>query len=363
MTRHNLKILLFSIFSLWIASLFFSCSSLQLVINGSGKIKAQEIRIDDYDRIVIDNAFQYEYIDGAESSFLTIETDENLLPYFHCYVKNRTLHIEIKNPETGEIIPKYLLKSSKCLIRTGSPQLLQVTQTGSSEFSVLNNFTGHSFELSQTGSGFFCFTKDVQLGDLKMTQTGSGTIIVRGVCRTGNITGSRTGSGDIEFYNLIQGKKIDISSTGSGHFLSDWDINVDFLNFNHTGSGNSIFNGIISAEQFNFQQSGSGYVTFNGFLDIGLFNINRTGSGSLSLKKGDVKNGHFHSSGSGGITGRGCTFHELECELIGSTYVTATVSELLSAAVSGSGRLTVYGSPKLKYQTISGSGTLILRKE
>ena len=363
MKKRDLKILFFGIFGLLIASVFFGCFSYNVSINGNGKVRAQEIAIDDYDKISVSNAFQYEYVHGAETSFLIIETDENLIPYFHCYVKDRTLYIDIKNPETGEMMTNYQMRSSKCLIRTGSPQLVQVTQVGSSEFTVLNELTGNSFELSKTGSGFFCFRKDIQLSTLKLEQVGSGSIIVRGVCRIGNIYVNRTGSGSIEFYNLIQGKTMEVGTAGSGLLLSDWDINVDLFEFNHTGSGNSVFNGIISAEQFNLQQTGSGSVSCNGFLDIGTFNISKAGSGSLSLKKGEVKVSRILSSGSGNITGMGCTFMELSCNLVGSAYVTAAVTNALSYNMSGSGRLTVKGNPQVKSAVVAGSGSFVLVKD
>ena len=362
MKKGSLNILYVSIFCGFIIGVFFSCSSLIFLINGNGKIRAQEIAIGDYDKISISNAFEYEYVHGVDSSFLIIETDENLIPYFHCYVKNRTLYIEIKNPETGESISNYRINSSKCLIRTGSPQLLQVVQTGTSEFTIVNSFTANSFELYKNGSGLFCFRKEIQLGTLKMVQNGSGSIIVRDVCRMKNMTVLSTGSGNVEFYNLIQGQKMDITSTGSGLFLSDWDINVDILNFDHKGSGNSTFNGIISAEQFAVQQSGSSSIACNGFLDIGVFNLNKTGSNSLSLKQGVIKKSLIYNSGSGGVTGLGCTFLELGCNIVGSAYVTATVTESLSYSIAGSGRLTVHGNPQVKHSAVRGSGSFILMK-
>ena len=151
MKKCNSKILFLSILGIFIANAFFGCSSVKLLINGNGKVRAQEISIGDYDKIVINNDFQYEYIHGADTSFLSIETDENLIPYFHCYVKNRTLYIDMKNPETGEVLTNYQLRSSKCLIRTGTTQLLQVIQAGASEFLIVNDFASSNFELIITG--------------------------------------------------------------------------------------------------------------------------------------------------------------------------------------------------------------------
>jgi len=360
MKKCNLKILFFSAFVLFIAGVFFSCSSISLSLNGNGRIRAQEIAIGDYDKISIANSFQYEYVHGTDSTFLMIETDDNLIPYFHCYVKNRTLYIEIKDPETNKSITNYQMRSSKCLIRTGSPQLLQLTQEGPSKFTVINEFTGNNFQITKSGSGFFCFKKNIQLGMLKILQSGSGNIISRGVCRVGNIDISNAGSGNVEFYNLIEGKKMDVTLSGSGLFLSDWDINVDIFNFTRSGSGNSTFNGVISAEKFTVQQAGSTSTTCNGFLDIASLSISRTGSGSLSLKKGEVKTSHIHSSGSGSITAMGCIFLELGCDLVGSSYVTATVTKSLSYSISGSGRLSVQGNPQIKSAAVAGSGSFIL---
>ncbi len=360
MKKYNQNILFTGILMLCTVSLFFGCLSFRRTIDGNGKIRAKEIQIGDYDKISINNSFQYEYLSGADSSFLIIETDENLLPYIRFYVNDKTLYVDIRNPETGEFITDYSLNPSKCIIRTGSPHLLQLTQTGPSDFTVLNDLAGEKFELVKTGSGSFCLNKNTQLSSLKIDQSGSGVVFARGTCLAAQIDISRSGSGDVVFHNLIQGKKMQVTSTGSGSFLADWDINIDVLNFVQTGSGDVRLNGVISAEQFNLEQSGSGSIICNGFLGVSTFNINKVGSGTLSLKKGEVSQSHIHSSGSGTITGMGCTFIDLGCDLVGSTYVTATASKSLGYSISGSGRLTVRGNPEITSSAVTGTGSFIL---
>jgi hypothetical protein len=121
-------------------------------------------------------------------------------------------------------------------------------------------------------------------------------------------------------------------------------------------SGSGVFNGIdkINASTFALAISGSGKA--NGTFECENFTARISGTGDVAVS-GSVREMNVDVSGSGNIAGNEFQTNSAVVKISGTGRIHIWVLDYLKATVSGSGRITYRGNPKIDY-TGSGSGRL-----
>ncbi len=193
-------------------------------VTGNGNIKTDERQVSNARNIRIEGNYTVALVPDTKS-FVTIEADDNLLPY-----------IITKNENEGALVIRtqdgFRLESShKINVRIHTDQLLALDISGSSVVTGEGKFSGgNQLGLDISGSGKI--TLEVNTPTINAVISGSGLIALTGETRllkldisgTGNFKGEElkaeeasveiTGSGDARVF--ADGKlKADI--TGSGH--------------------------------------------------------------------------------------------------------------------------------------------------
>jgi hypothetical protein len=121
-------------------------------------------------------------------------------------------------------------------------------------------------------------------------------------------------------------------------------------------SGSGVFNGIdkINASTFVLAISGSGKA--NGTFECEDFTARISGTGDVAVSD-SAREMNVDVSGSGNIAGNEFQTNNAVVKISGSSRIHIWVLDYLKATVSGSGRITYRGNPKIDY-TGSGSGRL-----
>lgn len=214
-------------------------------VKGNGDIKKESREISNFTSLISQGSMNVE-ISYGNSNSLTIEGDENLLPYIETNVENGRLYI----------------KSKKNInLKSKSPIIVHVSMTkiGSLQVSGSGNIYGNgSFsndaktDISVSGSGNLKLNFDT-FKDLDLSVSGSGNIELKGNT-TNNITAHVSGSGNIDCSN-IKTNDADIKISGSGNVKVYAQNSIDAK---INGSGNVFYKG--DAQKINSKVSGSGKI-------------------------------------------------------------------------------------------------------
>ncbi|MCP5520884.1 MAG: DUF2807 domain-containing protein [Verrucomicrobiales bacterium] len=211
-------------------------------IRGSGVLTTESRQVSGFDRVSLHGSGQLTLIQGEEEG-LTVETDDNLLPYISSEVRNRQL---VVGPENVSISPtrdiKYVLrlKQLESLKLSGSFTVeaaslvagdLDVDISGSGRIAV-GHLAAESTSLNVSGSGRATFAGEVvrqrlrisgsgdyeagelhsQVADVRISGSGSATLWV-----TEQLDAGISGSGTVKYYGLPQANQ---QVSGSGNIRS-----------------------------------------------------------------------------------------------------------------------------------------------
>ena len=252
----------------------------------------------------ISNAGSFDvYVTQADSFYLEVKGQENLLPYVETYISGSTLIIETKN--------------SACL-RNSIPISIFVSLP---EINVL----------SLTGSGFVSSEK-LEDNLLEVVLAGSGQIMIDSLSG-GKIIIGNSASGGIKT-GYIDAVSIQAYMSGSGIIDAGKVVNANEISINHSSSG-SLYMDVENGINVNTSLSGSGRV----FL------------------YGEVEETSFMNSGSGRIDALEMISGTCVASNSGSGGIFVYVTDYLQATIVGSGDIVYRGDPEISYR-ITGSGKL-----
>ncbi len=179
------------------------CSLNQNSIQGDNNIKKETRNTGDYDQISMLGSFDVEIVPGKEGE-ITVEADENLLPYILTDVKGGNLKIQF---ESG-----YSFRTKSGIKITVPVEAIETIKLiGSGNISGTLEEEQTQLSLFLTGSGDI----DLRLSSehLSSSLIGSGDIKLQG--KTNHLVTSVSGSGDFEAFELLA-NFIKATVTGSG---------------------------------------------------------------------------------------------------------------------------------------------------
>ncbi len=217
-------------------SLFFSSCELILGrrIKGDGTIASEKRTIAFADKIKLAGSFDVELVNGTTPS-VTIETDENILPYL--VTRNENDWLVIRSKKHCNLIP-----SNKIKVIVTTNQLESVTLAGSGNIFSNDKFsTSSAIELKIAGSGDATLLLDAP--KILAEIAGSGNINLSG--ETKDLVIKIAGHGDFKGENLkSENASVHIAGSGNVRVFADNKLDVHIA-----GSGDVYYKGKATVEQ------------------------------------------------------------------------------------------------------------------
>ena len=221
-----------------LAVIFCSCES----ITGSGNIITQTRNLDQFNGVKASGSIDIE-VSNAPNQSLTIEADDNILPYIITKVENGMLDVHLKHNMS--------YRNVNVKVYVSAPSLLRLTASGSGSIVSQNAITGNDrIEFRVSGSGDIKASVDAP--SVVASVSGSGTITLKG--RTKDFDCTISGSGDLRCQELLS-ENTTVSVGGSGTARVFASVN---LNAKVSGSGDIVYSGNPSSPVIH--KSGSGTV-------------------------------------------------------------------------------------------------------
>ncbi len=213
-----------------------------LPVAGSGRIVTQTRNVSGFDRVDISGGGDAQIIqDGSES--LTVETDDNVMPYVTSEVRGSTLYLGLDFNGLRSVLPTRM------------------------------HFTIHVKDLTGIStSGSWTVTSDaIQTTGMDIAVSGSGKVTI-GKLTADELNTTVSGSGEMNLAGEVGRQGITIS--GSGKYLAG-DLKSDSAQIRISGSGNAT---LWATGSLNVSISGSGDVGYYGSPQL---SSSQSGSGKI----------------------------------------------------------------------------------
>jgi hypothetical protein len=215
------------------------------VIEGNGNLKKDTRNASGYTAVSSGGAFDVD-VNYGNSSTITVEADENLLPYIETVVEGNELKLRTKKG--------YSFKTkNKMKVTVSLTKLTALRVSGSGNVKGDGAFSNDgTTEISISGSGDLKLNFD-KFSAMEVKISGSGNMHLKGK-ETSKINATVSGSGNIDAYD-ISASEVTAKVSGSGNVNVTANKSIDAT---IRGSGNVNYKG--SASDIKQSTSGSGKV-------------------------------------------------------------------------------------------------------
>ncbi len=211
------------------------------MISGNGNIRTEKRNIGDFKSVKTSGSIDVE-INSGDSYALSVEDDDNILPYIVTEVNDGTLDIHYKNNTS--------INNDHAKVYVTAPSLDGVTVSGSADVDirdVLKN--SQKIEVNISGSGNIKGAVDAPA--ISVDINGSGDVNLKG--HTKDFDGSISGSGDINCGGL-QSENATVTVSGSGNVHVFASVHLKASTF---GSGDIYYGGNPQNPEIHTAGSGS----------------------------------------------------------------------------------------------------------
>ena len=214
-------------------------------IKGNGQVKTETRQVTTFSSLASLGSMNVEISYGSSNS-ITIEADENLLPYIETTVEGGKLTIKPKKNVN-------LRSSVKMIVHVSMTKISSLQLSGSGNMNGEGSFTNDDkTDVSVSGSGNLNLNFD-SFKDLDIAVSGSGNITLKGNA-TDNLSAHISGSGNIDCSG-IRSNDVDAKISGSGNVKVYAQNSIDAK---ISGSGNVFYKG--DAQKISSKVAGSGKV-------------------------------------------------------------------------------------------------------
>jgi Putative auto-transporter adhesin, head GIN domain len=214
-------------------------------IEGNGNVKKETRQVSGFTGVLVSGNVNVE-LNYGDSKDITVEADENLLPYIETTVENGNLVVKTKDRVN-------VRSRNKLIIRASLTKLARLRLSGSGNISGNGDFNNdNKTEISVSGSGNINVGMN-SFNETKINISGSGNVTLRGKS-TNNIDATISGSGNIDCSDVACNDVFaHVSGSGSIKVYANKSIDAKV-----SGSGNIYYKG--SATNINLKSSGSGKI-------------------------------------------------------------------------------------------------------
>lgn len=215
-------------------------------VKGNGQAKTETRQVNAFTSVSSGGAMNVEIAYGNSNS-ISIEADENLLPYIETSVDNGKLTIKTSKN-------KNLKSRSDITVRISMTKIKGIQQSGSGSITGEGKFTNDDeTDISLSGSGNLKLDFD-SFKDLDLSVSGSGNMNLKGNS-TNKLEIKISGSGNIDCLK-IPANNVDVKISGSGNVKVNAQNSIDAK---ISGSGSVFYKG--DATDIKSKVAGSGRVT------------------------------------------------------------------------------------------------------
>ncbi|MGG8494822.1 head GIN domain-containing protein [Tenacibaculum sp. TC6] len=172
-------------------------------VTGNGTMTTETRNVQRFDKVSVGGSFDVVLTDGNEGK-ITIEGEENIIPYVETEVHNGKLKINFKNNTN-------IRTTRKLLVTVAFNELESVSLGGSGNVKVTKEISNSDVSFSVGGSGNISAL--VGANNVKASIGGSGNIKLEG--KTNDFKCSIGGSGNVKAYEL-KANNLKASIAGSG---------------------------------------------------------------------------------------------------------------------------------------------------
>lgn len=224
-------------FALCCSFIFISCAS----VTGNGNVIRENRDVSNFNEVKTSGSINVE-IKSGDHYQVTVENDENLLPYVITEVSHGALNIHYKDG--------YSLMNDHAKVFVTAPTLEKLVASGSADITsngaILNS---KQLEISTSGSGDIKAEVDAPI--VKATSSGSGNIRLSG--HTKDFECKISGSGDAECADLkSENVAVRVSGSSDVHVFASVTLKV-----NVTGSGDVYYGGNPTSPEIHITGSGT----------------------------------------------------------------------------------------------------------
>jgi hypothetical protein len=214
-------------------------------VRGDGNVATEERQVSGFDRIALSGAGDITIIQGSEER-LTIEAEQNLLPYIITDVVNGELRI--RNQDGTNLLPTRGIRYELYVI-----DLEAITVSGAGNITA-EELSSNNLRLEISGAGNMNI-KNLDADTLSVRSSGAGNFRLSGTVDTQNVTISGAGGYNAENLRTSQ-TTISLSGAGGADVWATGTLNVQI-----SGFGNVNYYGNPTVTQ---NISGAGRVTQRG---------------------------------------------------------------------------------------------------
>lgn len=214
-------------------------------ITGNGNVKKEARSLSGFTGVALSGSINVQLSYGSSNS-ISVEGDENLLPYIETKVEDGVLQVKSKN-KTG------LKTKNKLMVYVSLTKITDLRVSGSGNITGSGDFSNDSkTNISLSGSGNI----NVEMNSFKETAiaiSGSGNVTLKGNS-TNNIEAAISGSGNIDCIGIACDDVVaHVSGSGNIKVFANKSIDAKVM-----GSGNIYYKG--SATNINLKSLGSGKI-------------------------------------------------------------------------------------------------------
>jgi hypothetical protein len=233
------------LFFLFFALITFSGYAQWETITGNGNVKKETRQVSGFDGVSLSGSMNVELSYGS-SNIITVEGDENILPYIETKVVDGVLEVKTKN-RTG------FKTRNKVIVYVSMTKLTELRLSGSGNINGSGDFSNDGKTVvTLSGSGNINVGMN-SFNETRINVSGSGNITLRGKS-TNNIDATISGSGNIDCSD-VQCNDVFAHVSGSGNIKVYANRSIDAK---VSGSGNIYYKG--SATNLSIKSSGSGKI-------------------------------------------------------------------------------------------------------
>lgn len=199
-------------------------------IKGNGNFKTETRQVATFSSLSSQGSIDVQVNFGTPGS-ITVQADENLLPYIETTVENGTLKIKSKDHVN-------LKSSAKIRVAVSMEKINDLRLGGSGNIDGSGNFTSDGkTAISVSGSGNIHLNGG-SYGDMRLRVSGSGNISIK-KATANNLDTEISGSGNINCSGLSsQNVTASISGSGNAHVNAEKSVDAKI-----SGSGNVFYSG------------------------------------------------------------------------------------------------------------------------
>jgi hypothetical protein len=221
------------------------CFAQQEKLTGNGNVGKDTRQVGAFTGIVVSGNVNVD-VSYGDSKSITVEGDENILPYIETVVENGNLVVKTKE--------KVNIKSkNKLIVRASLTKVEKLRVAGSGNISGTGDFSNDGkTDISVSGSGNINVAIN-SFNETKINISGSGNVTLKGKS-TNNIDATISGSGNIDCIE-VSCNDVLARVSGSGNIRVYANKSIDAK---VSGSGNIYYKG--SATNISLQSSGSGKI-------------------------------------------------------------------------------------------------------